>query len=150
MKTLCLAAVLMLISGCHPMPSIKHETIGNSRSKHDFWRAYTRLTGDQIVRAFSDVVDQATVVDGAGGMATNHWYKDGRFNSNWQVADKTGQLAGRWYVEKEKRCVVIDTVVIDLQTGQPSCGPIYSKEGKYYSVNPSGSMHGIHVLTGFD
>lgn len=139
----------MLLSGCHPTQSVELETIANSRTKHDYWQTYTRLTGEQIASVFSDVVDRATVVDGAGGMAINHWYKDGRFSSNWQVADKTGQLSGRWYVENEMRCVVIDTALADLQADQPRCGPIYSKEGKYYSVNPAGSMHGVHVLSGF-
>ncbi len=38
-----------------------------------------RLTTEEILSAFSDVVDSAEVQDSRGTTALNYWYADGRF-----------------------------------------------------------------------
>lgn len=111
------------------------------------WLGYKKLSGAEIKSAFSHVMDRATVMDGAGGSAINYWFKDGRFSSHWTVGDASGKLSGRWSVEGDLRCVVLDTPVAGLDADEKRCGPLYFKDNKYYSSNKSGSVHGVHVLT---
>ena len=119
---------------------------GISEPNHS-WQGYRRLNGRQIKPVFSNALDQATVVDGAGGTATNYWYSNGRFTSSWKVNDKAGQLSGTWLVKNDMRCVTLDSAVANLKANQQRCGPVYTRDGKYYSVNKSGGVHGVHVVT---
>ncbi len=115
------------------------------------WRGYQRLGTEQIRLAFADVRDEANVHDGAGGSAVNHWYRDGRFTSQWQAGGESGLVRGSWYAADDMRCVLIDSGLPDSMAGQatsePRCGPIYRKDGLYYSQNAAGGIHGEHRLS---
>lgn len=145
MKILFIITLFFLVSACSNIENGDNQVANQSKQ----WQGYTRLTSEEIIATFSDVIDHATVVDGAGGKATNHWFKDGRFTSQWKVANKSGALSGTWFVENDLRCVSIDgsAALAYFDVKSKRCGPIYAKNGKFYSVNKSGSVHGIHELT---
>jgi len=104
-----------------------------------------RLTGDAIERTFVDVVDSAIVKDLKNGRATNHWYANGRFTSEWTGRDSGGTVSGTWHVEDDQRCVVVTS-------GSPetiphkTCSPLYQCDDRIVSINADGSIHGIHRL----
>lgn len=104
-----------------------------------------RLTAEEIRLAFSDVRDQAQVQGGAGTTALNHWYADGSFSNRWSNGDRQGEVVGRWWVEDDRRCIVI-TAGLPGREGRQSCTPIYRLGEHYYSTNEDGSVHGIHQL----
>lgn len=139
-----------LLGGCVNAPPVSTLQQPSAAAAPDSWQGYSKLSGAQIREAFSDVVDTAVVVDGAGGSATNRWFQDGRFTSDWQAGGQAGQLSGRWSVEGDARCIVLDIELDGYAAGQQRCGPIYFKDGKYYSSNANGSMHGIHTLSALD
>lgn len=148
MKLACLISItLVLTSGCYHHSNTRLAAKSYSHYRDTDWSGFLRLSGFQIKRAFSDVVDNATVVDGAGGKAVNYWYKEGRFSSNWEVGTKSGRLSGAWNIENDERCVTFDMAIDDRLVREKRCSPIYFKEGKYFSVNKAGQLHGIHILT---
>ena len=110
------------------------------------WREFRRLDTAEITATFAGVRDDALVQDGSGGSAVNHWYADGRFTSEWQAGGETGIVRGRWFARDDKRCVVIESGLPSLE-GESRCGPVYTRDGKYYSVNAEGGIHGIHTLS---
>ena len=145
-----LLIVIFVLGGCGQSFNFERSASGGITVLNDYWQDYKRLTGSEIRVAFSDVLDRAVVIDGAGGTASNYWYKDGRFRSSWQVGGKAGQLEGFWFVENNQRCVTIDissTEFGELKASPHRCGPIYSKDGKYFSANKFGRVHGAHVVT---
>ena len=105
-----------------------------------------RLTSSEIVAAFSDVRDEGEVQDGSGGVAVNHWFADGRFRSEWHSAAGTGIVTGRWRAAEDMRCIVIDSGLPERE-GAEECTPIYRHGERYISVNPSGTVHGLHTLS---
>lgn len=147
MKALFLIQLLIVV-GCTQQFVSAPLISGNTEPMNRFWDGYKRLSGAEIKQVFGDVLDQAKVVDGAGGSAINNWYKNGRFTSSWESAERSGQLSGNWFVQNDMRCVTLDSEVGDLKANQQRCAPIYSKDGKYYSVNKSGGVHGVHLVTG--
>lgn len=150
MKGLQLLCIFALIAACAIQPGSGVKKASDSGDSNPIWHGFTRLSGDEISRVFSNVLDRATVVDGLGGAAINYWYQNGSFTSNWNAGDRSGQLSGSWFVKNAMRCVIIDSSPTGAGNSQEMCGPIYWKEGKYYSVNKQGLMHGIHILSNLD
>lgn len=110
------------------------------------WRETSQpLSDEEIVALFSDVLDQATVLDSPGTTAVNRWYRDGRLVSEWRHGDRRGRLAGRWYAENNQRCVMVEAD--DGAVGEPRCGAIYQRGTIVVSLNPDGSEHGLHALS---
>jgi hypothetical protein len=113
---------------------------------NDLLNGLTPLTGEEISKTFSNVEDHAQVQDKAKTHATNLWLDDGKFTSTWRNDRSNGIVIGKWYVQEDQRCVIIETGLPDI-TGKPTCGPIYRQGDSYFSVNTDGSIHGIHQLS---
>ena len=90
--------------------------------------------------------DRASVQDSAGTTAVNAWYSDGSFVNRWQNGEHSGEVRGRWWARDDKRCIVI-TAGLPEREGVESCSPLYREGERYFSVNPDGSVHGIHQLS---
>lgn len=104
------------------------------------------LTGPEIRTLFAGVIDRAEVQDGARGRARNHWCRDGRFTSTWQLpGGRDGELEGRWWVEGDLRCVSVDAGLPD-DGSLRRCSPIQRCGGRIGTVNEAGGRHGWHVL----
>jgi hypothetical protein len=121
----------------------------------------TRLTSTEIRRLFSDVIDRGEVQNQRGISAETHWQANGTFVSRWwtqastatdasdasDVRDKGAvkrEVTGRWRTERDLRCVTFD-----LGT-QPdwSCAEVWLlDDGRILSLNPDGSVHGLHRLS---
>ena len=117
----------------------------------------TRLTSTEITRLFSDVIDRGEVQSERGISAETHWHEDGTFVSRWwteadpvsdarDTSDKesvTQEVSGRWRTERDLRCVTFDSGT------QPdwSCAEVWLlDDGRVLSLNPDGSVHGLHRL----
>lgn len=115
----------------------------------------TRLTGTEITRLFSDVLDRGEVQSQPGISAETHWHADGTFVSRWwtegnsasDASDKGAvkqEVTGRWRTENGLRCVTFDSVT------KPdwSCAEVWLLDnGRVLSLNPDGSAHGLHRLS---
>ena len=110
----------------------------------------TQLTTAQITDLFSDVIDRGEVQNQRGISAETHWHADGTFVSQWtREANGDGdpikrQVRGRWRVESNLRCVTFST------GNQPdwSCAEVWLlDDGRVLSLNPDGSIHGLHRLS---
>ena len=110
----------------------------------------TQLTTAQITDLFSDVIDRGEVQNQRGISAETHWQADGTFVSQWtREANGNGdpikrQVRGRWRVESNLRCVTFST------GNQPdwSCAEVWLlDDGRVLSLNPDGSIHGLHRLS---
>ncbi len=104
------------------------------------------LSTDEIRTAFSNVRDDAEVQDSSGTRATNYWYADGTFTNAWRNASGSGEVAGRWWAEDGKRCVVITSGLPDRE-GVEQCSPVYRHSNTYLSIESDGSIHGVHRLS---
>lgn len=104
------------------------------------------LSTSEIQCAFSNVRDDALVQDSAGTTAINHWYSNGSFINQWRNEQLSGEVRGRWWAEDDQRCIVI-TQGLPERSGVKSCTPLYRVGDRYFSVNPDGSVHGIHRLS---
>ena len=113
---------------------------------NDLVYGLTPLTGEEISKTFSNVIDHAQVQDRAKTRATNLWLDNGKFTSEWINHQSDGIVSGKWYVQEDQRCVIIKTGLPEL-TGRPTCGAIYRQGDRYLSVNTDGSIHGIHHLS---
>ena len=109
-----------------------------------------RLTTSQIINTFSNVIDFGDVQSQQGISAETHWYADGRFVSRWwresggESGAVTGRISGRWKAERDLRCVMFGE---DNQADW-SCGEVWSlNDGRYLSLNPQGTAHGLHQLS---
>ena len=110
----------------------------------------TQLTTAQITDLFSDVIDRGEVQNQRGISAETHWHADGTFVSQW-TREANGdddpikrQVRGRWRVESNLRCVTFST------GNQPdwSCAEVWLlDDGRVLSLNPDGSIHGLHRLS---
>jgi len=105
-----------------------------------------QLSGAAIKALFADVVDTAIVKDVEDGRATNHWYNDGRFTSQWSSKGGGGTVTGTWYVEGDRRCVTVQSGLAD-KAGHKTCSPLYRCRDSIVSVNADGSIHGVHRVT---
>lgn len=115
----------------------------------------TRLTGTEITRLFSDVLDRGEVQNQPGITAETHWHADGTFVSRWwtegnSASDASGKgavkqkVTGRWRTEHGLRCVAFDSGT------KPdwSCAEVWLLDnGRVLSLNPDGSAHGLHRLS---
>ena len=110
----------------------------------------TRLATDQITEMFSNVIDRGEVQDGRGISAETHWFADGTFVSRWwteasdtSVEDAPKQkVTGRWRAERDLRCVTFKV------GGDWSCAEVWLlADGRVLSLNPDGSVHGLHRLS---
>lgn len=110
------------------------------------WNNYQKLNGEEIKIAFSNVRDNAEVQDSLKTTAENQWHADGRFISLWNNQQQSGKVTGRWFVQEDSRCVVIESGIPSM-LNQTRCGPIYKRNQQYYTVNDDGSIHGIHSLS---
>lgn len=108
-----------------------------------------RLSTEEIKRVFADVRDEAQVQDSAGTRAVNYWYADGRFINEWSSPDGSGRVTGRWRAKDGRRCVLIRSGLPD-RIGKEICGPVYRRGQTYLSLNPDGSIHGMHTLAPLD
>ena len=125
---------------------------GHDRSISDF-ELQTKLTTAQIIDTFSNVIDRGEVQDQRGISAETHWYADGRFVSQWwqrsegDPDSEPQSVAGRWRAENDLRCVAF----APISENAWSCAAVWRLEdGRYLSMNPDGSIHGLHVLTNFE
>lgn len=147
--TLSIASLTLGISVALATPA---EQGGHYRSLSDF-EPQTKLTTAQIVDTFSNVIDRGEVQDQRGISAETHWYADGRFVSRWwqrsenDANPETQSVAGHWRAENDLRCVAF----APLTDNAWSCAAVWRLEdGRYLSMSPDGSVHGLHALTGFD
>ena len=115
----------------------------------------TRLTGTEITRLFSDVLDRGEVQSQPGISAETHWPADGTFVSRWwtegnSASDASGKgavkqkVTGRWRTEHGLRCVAFDSGT------KPdwSCAEVWLLDnGRVLSLNPDGSAQGLHRLS---
>ena len=118
----------------------------------------TRLTGAEITRLFSDVLDRGEVQNLRGITAETHWHADGTFVNRWwtegnpatdasYASDKGAvkrEVTGRWRAENDLRCVTFN------RGTQPdwSCAQVWLlDDGRILSLNPDGSAHGLHRLS---
>ena len=118
----------------------------------------TRLTGAEITRLFSDVLDRGEVQNLRGITAETHWHADGTFVNRWwtegnpatdasYAGDKGAvkrEVTGRWRAENDLRCVTFN------RGTQPdwSCAEVWLlDDGRILSLNPDGSAHGLHRLS---
>ena len=104
------------------------------------------MSTEEIQCLFSDVRDDALVQDSAGTTAVNYWRSDGSFVNHWRNERGSGEVRGRWWADNNRRCIVI-LEGLPERTGVESCTPLYRQEDRYFSVNPDGSVHGIHRLS---
>ena len=110
----------------------------------------TQLTAAQITDLFSDVIDRGEVQNQRGISAETHWHADGTFVSQWfKEASGDGdsvkrQIRGRWRVENDLRCVTFSTG----NQSDWSCAEVWLlDDGRLLSLNPDGSIHGLHRLS---
>ena len=127
----------------------------------------TQLTSTEIACLFSDVIDRGEVQNQRGISAETHWHADGTFVSWWwtqastvtdasdasdasdvsDVRDKGAvkrEVTGRWRTERDLRCVTFDSGT------QPdwSCAEVWLlDDGRILSLNPDGSVHGLHRIS---
>ena len=106
----------------------------------------SQLSTQEIQCLFSDVRDDAMVQDSAGTTAINYWYGDGTFTNQWRNERGSGEVRGRWWADKDRRCIVI-TEGLPERIGVESCTPMYREGEQFFSVDPDGSIHGIHRLS---
>lgn len=105
-----------------------------------------QLDGEEIVKAFSDVRDDAKVQGAAGTIAINEWHADGRFISRCSNGLESGEVTGTWRVENNQRCITIATG-LPQRVGKESCGAPFRRGSAYLCFNSDGSGHGIHALS---
>ena len=105
-----------------------------------------RLSTEEIRQVFANVRDDARVQDAAGTTAVNFWYADGSFTNAWSNQHGSGTVQGRWRAQDGKRCIVI-TAGLPERIGKESCSRVLRRGQEYLSLNPDGSIHGIHTLT---
>ena len=110
----------------------------------------TQLTTAEIADLFSDVIDRGEVQNQRGISAETHWHADGTFISHWWREARGGdngirrQVRGRWRVESNLRCVTFSTG----NQSDWSCAEVWLlDDGRVLSLNPDGSMHGLHRLS---
>jgi hypothetical protein len=108
------------------------------------------LSTDQILKTFSDTLDRGVVQGGSGISAETRWYASGRFETRWwrredgdDAPEKVNRVTGRWMAQNNQRCVVFD-----YAPDEPwQCASVFqSDEGRLVSLNPDGSVHGIHQI----
>lgn len=105
-----------------------------------------RLSTEKIRTVFANVRDDARVQDAVGTIAVNFWYADGSFTNAWSNEHGSGTVQGHWRAQDDKRCIVITAGLAD-RIGKESCSPVLRRGKEYLSINPDGSIHGIHRLT---
>ena len=122
---------------------------GLERSESNF-EVKTRLTTVQIIDAFSNVIDRGEVQDQRGISAETHWHADGRFVSRWWQTANDGSrspqqsVTGRWRAENNLRCVSYGFNA----SSDWSCAEVWLlADGRYLSLDPDGSIHGLHIVT---
>ena len=145
-------SIASLVLGLSLAPGATAEQGGHDRSISNF-KLQTKLTTAQIIDTFSNVIDRGEVQDQRGISAETHWYADGRFVSRWWQPSESDpdpepqSVAGHWRAENDLRCVAFTP----LTDNAWSCAAVWRLEdGRYLSMNPDGSIHGLHVLRGFD
>ena len=105
-----------------------------------------QLSTVEIREVFTDVRDAAEVRDSAGTRAVNYWYADGRFVNRWSNNGRSGEVTGQWRAYNNRRCVLILSGLPD-RIGRETCAPVYQHGSTYLSINPDGSIHGVHTLS---
>ena len=145
-------SIASLVLGLSLAPGATAEQGEHDHSVSDF-ELETKLTTAQITDTFSNVIDRGEVQDQRGISAETHWYADGRFVSRWWQPSESDpdpepqSVAGHWRAENDLRCVAF----APLTDNAWSCAAVWRLEdGRYLSMNPDGSIHGLHALTGFD
>ena len=107
----------------------------------------TRLDESDIQTLFSDVTDEATVLDTKNGQAQNTWLANGRFESVWSSANGSGTVTGSWYVKNHRRCVTPESGLPNDDLGKSICSPLFQCGRTIKSINPDGTVHGVHRLS---
>lgn len=145
-------SIASLVLGLSLAPGVTAEQGDHDHSVSDF-ELETKLTTAQITDTFSNVIDRGEVQDQRDISAETHWYADGRFVSRWWQPSESDpdpepqSVAGHWRAENDLRCVAF----VPLTDNAWSCAAVWRLEdGRYLSMNPDGSIHGLHALTGFD
>jgi len=120
---------------------------GEKYSKSNPGANAIKLTGAEILQAFSNVRDDAEVRDSPGNTAVNYWLADGRFFNRWSDGKGGGgEVTGTWRVKNSLRCVTILSG-LPQRLNQEKCGPIFRRAGLYLSMNENGTVHGAHTLS---
>lgn len=88
--------ILMLLSAF--AFNIQAQVVNNAKQPNSKTERF-QLSGEQIVRLFSNVRDEAIVRDEAGTTATNFWFADGRIISRWRTVESSGEVTGNWSVK---------------------------------------------------
>ena len=142
-------SIASLVFGLSLAPGATAEKGEQDHSESDF-ELETKLTTVQIIDTFSNVIDRGEVQDQWGISAETHWYADGRFVSRWWQRSEGDpdpvpqSVTGRWRAENDLRCVAFAPVTDNAW----SCAAVWRLEdGRYLSMNPDGSIHGLHRLS---
>ena len=138
----CLFAVELGLLFCLPV-SPSHADLARSEAMPE---GAERLTTQEIQQLFSDTRDEAEVQDSRGTSAVNYWYADGRFVNRWSNEAASGEVRGTWSARDDERCIVITAGLPD-RIGIERCAPLYRKDSRVLSLNPDGSIHGVHRLS---
>ncbi len=72
MKVIVLIVASLAIGGCCHQSNSGFDSNKPSTLEEFNWFKYRRVTGAEVLQAFGGVADIATVMDGAGGKATNY------------------------------------------------------------------------------
>ena len=103
------------------------------------------LTTQEIIATFSDTLDQADVIDAPGTRAETHWDSSGTFHTRWWSKAHKGEAKGQWTARNNERCTRMTSITAAAEW---RCAQVLLlPSGQYLSLNPDGSVHGVHTLS---
>ncbi len=134
MKKSILFAAIFFVNGCVTVTTSPEQSLLESGGQ--------KLTSSEITDTFSGVKETYTAKDIPGLTAESTWSADGKISTDWKIGSKSGNIQGKWYVENDMRCIKHDEPLADGTVTE--CQAIYRTGDYYTSLNPDGSLHGIH------
>lgn len=105
------------------------------------------LSTDEIVFLFGNSLDRAELMDTPGVHAETHWYAGGHFQTRWWSSNREGSVTGLWTAKDNKRCVLLSAPWTTSEAGWQCAAILKRPDGRYISLNPDGSLHGLHQLS---
>ena len=107
------------------------------------------LTTQEIIATFSDTLDQADVIDAPGTRAETHWDSSGTFHTRWWSKAHKGEAKGQWTARNNERCTRMTSITAaNPAAAEWRCAQVLLlPSGQYLSLNPDGSVHGVHTLS---
>lgn len=103
-----------------------------------------QLMAADIAEVFAGVKESYTAKDVPGLTAETEWAADGRFQASYVIGDNKGTTEGRWFIEGDSRCMKHDAPLPDGSDSE--CQTLYKTGDSYTSLNPDGSIHGVHKI----